>query len=101
MTAAVILVATYDITNPDRYEHEYVPALLATLRATDATVLVATGSAETLDGAPAGHTVVIRFENRATFDTWRSSPATQVAGELRDDTTTNRTIVAANEYTHL
>ena len=97
-TRAVYFIASYDITEVDRYENEYVPAVVATLADAGAEVVVATGSARRVEGEGPGQTVVIRFPSEDAFRRWYDSPAHAPALELRHATTTNATAVLADEF---
>ena len=45
--SSVYFIANYDVTDPNRYEQDYVPAVLRTLAAAGGEDIVATGSAAT------------------------------------------------------
>ncbi len=96
--AAVFFIASYDVIDAERYESEYVPAVVAALARVNGETLVATGSAERLDGEPAAHTVVFRFPSRAAFDQWYGGAEGGSLGRLREATTTNATAVLARGF---
>ena len=95
--AAVYFIASYDITDPDRYERDYVPAVLRTLAAAGGEVVVASGSARRLEGAAPGQTVVLRFPSEDAFRSWYDGDDYAPLLQLRLDTTTNGTAVLAKE----
>lgn len=95
---SIYFIASYDITDPDRYEQDYVPAVLRTLRATGGEVVVATGSATTIEGAAPSQTVVLRFPSERAFRDWYDGDEYAPFLELRLATTTNGTAVLANEF---
>lgn len=97
--ASVYFIASYDITDPRRYEQDYVPALLQTLAIAGGEVIVATGSASTMEGAPPGQTVVLRFASEQVFNGWYHGKDNALLLELRLATTTNGTAVLAKEFT--
>ena len=70
---AVYFIASYDITDPDRYERDYVPGVVATLAAVGGEVIVASGSTIQIEGAAPGHTVVVRFPSEQAFRGWYDS----------------------------
>lgn len=92
-------IASYDITDPDRYEQDDVPAVLRTLAAAGGEVVVATGSASRIEGVSPSQTVVIRFPSEQASHDWYDSEDYAPLLELRLATTTNRTAVSANEFT--
>ena len=57
---AAYTVANYRITDPESYE-AYPPAVVPTLMAHGAEILVADRKSETLEGEPAHVTVVVKF----------------------------------------
>lgn len=95
--AAVYFIASYDITDPDRYERDYVPALLRTLAATGGEVVVASGSAHRLEGVARGQTVVLRFPLQEVFYSWYGDDYAPLL-QLRLDTTSNGTAVLATAF---
>jgi uncharacterized protein (DUF1330 family) len=95
--AAVYFIASYDITDPDRYERDYVPAVVRTLAAAGGEVVVASGSARRLEGAAPGQTVVLRFPSEDAFRRWYDGNDYAPLLQLRLDTTTNGTAVLATE----
>jgi uncharacterized protein (DUF1330 family) len=96
--ASVYFIASYDITDPHRYEQEYVPSVLRTLGKAGGEVLVATGSANAIEGATPGQTVVFRFRSQHAFRVWYDGEDHATLLELRLATTTNGTAVLANEF---
>ena len=94
----VYFIASYDIIDPLRYERSYVPALLQTLAAAGGEVVIATGSAVTIEGVALGQTVVLRFPSEAAFREWYDSDEHEPVLELRRATTSNSTAVLANEF---
>jgi uncharacterized protein (DUF1330 family) len=95
---AVYFIASYDITDPGRYERDYVPGLAATLAIVGGEVVVATGSALPLEGAARGHSLVLRFSSEDAFRSWYDSDAYAPLLRLRLETTTNGTAVLAKEF---
>jgi uncharacterized protein (DUF1330 family) len=96
--APVYFIASYDITDPDRYEQDYVSAVVRTLAAAGAEVVVASGSARTIEGRAPGHTVVLRFPSAQAFHDWYGSEDVAVCLRIRMATTTNGTAVLADEF---
>jgi uncharacterized protein (DUF1330 family) len=96
--AAVYFIATYDITDPDRYERSYVPGARRTLEAAGGEVVVASGSRVQLEGAAPGHTVVIRFPSEQAFRDWYDSDLYRPLRRLRQDTTANGVAVLSKAF---
>lgn len=94
--APIYFIASYDITDADQYERDYVSGVLQTLTAAGGEVIVASGSASVIEGAAPGHTVVLRFPSEQAFRDWYADNASLV--QLRLDTTTNTTAVLAKEF---
>ncbi len=95
---AVYFIASFDITDPVRYEQDYVPGVRRTLVAAGADVLVATGSARTIEGAAAAHTVVLRFPSEQAFSDWYDGEDYAPLLALRLATTANGSAVLANDF---
>lgn len=98
MSRPAYFIAHYDITDPDRYEQEYVPAIAAQLAAAGGEVVVATGSAEPLEGRPGSQTVVIRFPSHEALAEWYHGEAYAPLRELRLGTTANGVALAAGGF---
>jgi len=95
---AVYFIASYDITDPDRYERDYVPGVVATLAAVGGEVIVASGSTIQIEGAAPGHTVVVRFPSEQAFRGWYDSDLYAPLRQVRFDTTANRSAVVVHEF---
>jgi uncharacterized protein (DUF1330 family) len=80
------LVANYKLTNPDAYQ-AYVPAVLPTLEAHGAEVLVADYESEAVEGTPHSVTIVLRFPSKDAAQAWYRSPEYQSVINLRTDNT--------------
>jgi uncharacterized protein (DUF1330 family) len=72
--------------------------VLRKLAAAGGEVIVATGSANTIEGAAPGQTVVLRFSSEHAFREWYDGKDYASLLELRLATTTNGTAVLANEF---
>lgn len=95
---SVYFIATYDITDRQRYEQDYVPHAATTVSALGGEVVVASGSAQTLEGDASGQTVVFRFPSEDAFRNWYEGDRHAQLHRLRTATTTNRMAVLATEY---
>lgn len=93
---AAYLVANFTLTNPSGYR-SYVPAVLPTLEAHGAEVLVADYESEPLEGKPGSVTVVIKFESPEALSAWYRSPEYQRIVHLRTDNSEG-IVVAASEF---
>ena len=78
------LVANYRLTNPEAYQ-AYVPAVLPTLEAHGAEVLVADYESEAIEGTPHSVTIVVRFPSKEAARAWYHSPEYQAIVNLRTD----------------
>ena len=78
------IVVNYKITNPEAYE-DYVPAVMPTLQAHGAEVLVADSESEVLEGNPASITVILKFDSRDAAKAWYESPEYREVINLRTD----------------
>ncbi len=83
---AAYLVANYRITNPEAYG-AYPPAVIPTLAAHGAEILVADYASEVVEGEPASVTVVLKFSSKEAARTWYDSPEYQAIVRLRTDNT--------------
>jgi uncharacterized protein (DUF1330 family) len=93
---AEYLVANFELTNPKGYK-AYVPAVLPTLEAHNAEILVAEYDSEPLEGNPGSVTVVIKFESKQALDAWYNSPEYQKVIGLRTENSVG-TAVSAGEF---
>lgn len=80
------LIATYRITNPEGFEG-YVPAVMPTLVAHSAEVLVADYGSEALEGQPRDVTVILKFASKEAARVWYNSAEYQAIIHLRTDNT--------------
>ena len=78
------IIVSYRITNPAGYE-AYVPAVMPTLEAYGAEVLVADSESEILEGSPESITVVLKFASKEAARAWYESPEYQEVIHLRTD----------------
>ena len=81
------LVANFELTKPEGYK-AYVPAVIPTLQAHGADILVADYESEPLEGNLGSITVVIRFESKEALHNWYRSPEYQKIIGLRTDNST-------------
>jgi uncharacterized protein (DUF1330 family) len=91
------LIANYELTNPEAYQ-DYVPAVMPTLEAHGAEVLVADYESEEVEGAPHKVTIVLRFPSKEAARAWYRSPEYQAIVHLRTDNT-NGFVVFADHFT--
>ena len=95
---AVYFIASYDITDPDRYERDYVPGVQRTVAAAGGDVVVASSSAHLLEGTATGHTVVLRFPSESAFRNWYEGNEYALLLQVRIDSTSNATAILATEF---
>jgi uncharacterized protein (DUF1330 family) len=81
---AAYLVANYRITNPEAYA-AYPPAVIPTLLAHGAEVLVADYASEVLEGQPSSVTIVLKFPSKEAARAWYDSPEYREIVGLRTD----------------
>lgn len=93
---AAYMVANFNVTNPEGYK-AYVPAVITTLNACGAEVLVADYATEPLEGEPGIVTVVIRFASKQALSDWYNSDEYQKNIHLRTDNTAGL-VVSADEF---
>lgn len=98
MDRPAYFIAIYDITDPERYERDYVPGLVAQLAARGAEIVVATGSAEALEGQPGTQVVVLQFPSEAALRDWYEGDDYAPLKQLRLDTTANGAAVIARAF---
>jgi len=73
---AAYLVANFRLTNPAGYK-SYVSAVLPTLEAHGAEILVADYESEVLEGEAGTVTIVIKFASNEGLSEWYESPPTR------------------------
>ncbi len=83
---AAYLVANYRITNPEAYA-AYPPAVVPTLAAHGAEIVVADYASEAVEGAPSSVTIVVRFPSKEAARAWYGSPEYSAIVGLRLDNT--------------
>ena len=93
---AAYIIGNYELTNPADYK-SYVPAVLPTLEAHGAEILVADYESEALEGKSASVTVIIKFESKEVLNAWYNSPEYQEIIHLRTDNSEG-IIIAAGEF---
>ena len=93
---AAYLVANYRITDPERYG-AYPPAVMPTLVAHGAEVLVADNESEVVEGEPSSVTIVLKFPSREAARAWYDSPEYQEIVHLRTDNSEGF-VVFADEF---
>ncbi|MFN2375399.1 MAG: DUF1330 domain-containing protein [Candidatus Binatia bacterium] len=93
---AAYLVANFALTNPAGYK-SYVFAVMPTLEAHGAEVLVADYESKPLEGNAGSVTVVLRFPSAEARDAWYWSPEYQKVIHLRTDNSKG-IAVSANEF---
>ena len=97
MSKSCYLIGNYKLTNPEAYQ-PYVPAVLATLEAHGAKVVVADYESEPLEGEPQNVTVILRFDSKSAAHAWYNSPEYQEIISLRTNNTEGF-ILFADEFT--
>jgi uncharacterized protein (DUF1330 family) len=93
---AAYVIVNYELTNPVDYK-SYPPAVLPTLEAHGAEILVADYASEILEGNPGSVTIVIKFESKEAINAWYHSPEYQEIIGLRTDNSEG-TAVATDEF---
>jgi uncharacterized protein (DUF1330 family) len=96
MAAYFILMHT--ITDPQKYETEYIPGFLPFLAKYNIEVVVAEPETEPLQGDPAKGAVVLRFPSAQVIHDFLNDPDYQPLKELRLAITTNANAVLAPEF---
>lgn len=84
MNKPCYLIGNYKLTNPDAYQ-AYVPAVLETLEAHGAKVLVADYDSETVEGTSQSVSVVLQFNSKSAARAWYKSAEYQEIVSLRTD----------------
>ena len=87
------IIVNYKITNPEGYE-AYVPAVMPTLEAHGAELLVVDSESEALEGTPESITVILKFDSKEAARAWYESPEYQKAIGLRTDNSEGTAILA-------
>ena len=90
------LVANYRITDPESYG-AYPPAVIPTLVAYGAEILVADYASEAIEGRPSSVTVVVKFPSKDAARAWYDSPEYREIVGLRTDNSEGF-LLLANEF---
>ncbi len=96
MSAYFIL--THTITDTDRYQKEYIPAVLPFLAKHKGEVIVAEFETEPLQGDPPKGAVVIRFPSEQAIRDFVNNAEYKPLKDLRVSITTNANAVMAPEF---
>lgn len=96
MTAYYIL--THTITDPDRYQREYLPATGRILGKHQGELVVASFKAEVLQGNPPEGIVILRFPSENAVRAFASDPEYQPLKKIRLELTTNSSAVMAPAF---
>lgn len=83
---AAYLVANYRITDPEAYG-AYPPAVIPTLVAHGAEILVADYGSAMVEGTASSVTIVVKFASKEAARAWYDSPEYQAIIRLRTDNT--------------
>jgi uncharacterized protein (DUF1330 family) len=93
---AAYVIASYTVTDQDGFA-PYTPAVVPTLRAHGAEVLVAGTGGDAREGDPGETTVVLRFPSKEAAQGWYDSPEYQAIVHLRTDNSRG-TLVICDEF---
>jgi uncharacterized protein (DUF1330 family) len=96
MSAYYIL--THTITDPERYQKEYIPGVMPFLAKYKGEVIVAEFEAEPLQGDPPTGAVVIRFPSEQAIRDFMADPEYKPLKDLRISITTQANAVMAPEF---
>ena len=80
------VIANYRVTNPEGYA-KYGPAVVPTIAAYGAEVLVVDPQSEAAEGEPANVMIVLKFPSKDAARAWYNSPEYQAIIHLRQDNT--------------
>ncbi len=81
---AAYLIANYNITNPEGYK-AYPPAVLPTLAACDAKMIIGDFDTEVVEGTAGRVSIVVEFASKEALREWYESEAYQSIAHLRTD----------------
>ena len=95
---AVYFILTQTITDPVRYQNEYLPGVRPFLEKYRAEVLVADHAATPVQGDPTRSVVVIKFPSENLLKEFLDDPDYRPMKELRFAITTNAHAVMAAEF---
>tara|TARA_B100000945_G_scaffold16564_1_gene12266 strand:+ start:197 stop:499 length:303 start_codon:yes stop_codon:yes gene_type:complete len=91
-------ILTQTITEPERYETEYVPAVMPFITKYKGEVVVADFKATPLEGTPASGVVVLKFPGESNIIDFLTDPEYQPVKKLRLSITTHANAIMAPEY---
>ena len=93
---AVYIIASFDVIDKEAYK-PYVPGLMPILNKYGIETLVADFNTSPLEGQSRGVYVVMKCDSEETVRRWHDDPDYQPLKKLRERTTTNATMVIADE----
>ena len=96
MSAYFILTQT--ITDPEKYQKEYIPGVLPFLAKYKGEVIMADFEATPIQGDPAKGVVVLKFPSEQAIKDFMDDPDYKPVKDLRLAITTNANAVMAPEY---
>ena len=91
-------VLTQTITDPERYQKEYIPGVLPFLAKYKGEVLAADFEAKPLQGEPAKGVVVIKFPSEEAIQAFMDDPEYKPVKDVRLAITTNANAVMAPAF---
>ena len=95
---ASYFILTQTVTDPDKYQREYIPGVLPFLAKYGGEVLAADFEVEPLQGTPAKGAVVLRFPSAQAIRDFLADPEYRPLKELRLAITTDAAAVLAPEF---
>jgi len=95
---AYYFISSYDVINKDKYENEYLPAVVPLLMKHGAQILVADYDPKTVEGQAKSANIVLKFEDETSAKAWYEDPDYEPVRQLRFDSTENGTALYANEF---
>jgi uncharacterized protein (DUF1330 family) len=94
---AVYYIGTYDITDPEKFQ-QYPPRVIALLPRYGGEILASDTGAFLVEGSARTMNAVIRFPSREAALGLYNDPDYQEAKRIRQESTTNASLVLAEEF---
>ncbi len=90
--------ASYDITDKDKYENEYIAAVIPLLIKHGGQVLVADYETEAIEGTTCSANIVLKFADEDSAKAWYNDPDYEPVKQIRFDATSNGSAAFVKEF---
>ncbi|UTW61735.1 DUF1330 domain-containing protein [bacterium SCSIO 12741] len=91
-------IANYQITDPNRYQNEYIPQVMPIMAKHGGKPIVVDMEVNGVEGSPQHFIVVIEFPNRAAAEAWHNDPDYQPVAAIRHESAANAWAAICDQF---